>query len=335
MDNSTGAATPRKLDFENFKNKFRGRWRELASDAGIDTSLLTGRHSPCPLCGGRDRFRFDNRNGDGTWFCNQCGAGDGLKLIKIYSNLSYADLFERYTEESWLAMVPQKIEQSPVIELPDNHRAEVLNWLWNEARPVQESDPVGLYLRQRNFLERDFPSELRYHPELKYVSGHDQSLFPGMLARVISGGNELVNLHRTYLTADGSKAPVSEPKKLMKPTRPGATCGAAIRLYPAGGELAIAEGIETALAVFQALRVPTWSVLNAGNLKFVEVPEVVKRVYIAADNDEVGIAKAKLCAIRLTAIGKRCKLLIPEKSGCDWADVLDHEIAEVLNREEH
>ena len=36
------------------------------------------------MCGGKDRFRFDNQNGRGTYICNQCGSGDGLELIKHY-----------------------------------------------------------------------------------------------------------------------------------------------------------------------------------------------------------------------------------------------------------
>jgi autotransporter-associated beta strand protein len=31
------------------------------------TKTLSGRHVPCPFCGGRDRFRFDDKNGAGTW----------------------------------------------------------------------------------------------------------------------------------------------------------------------------------------------------------------------------------------------------------------------------
>ncbi|WP_312715292.1 primase-helicase zinc-binding domain-containing protein, partial [Escherichia coli] len=39
-------------------------------------------HQACPVCGGSDRFRFDDKEGRGTWLCNQCGAGDGLKLVE-------------------------------------------------------------------------------------------------------------------------------------------------------------------------------------------------------------------------------------------------------------
>jgi putative DNA primase/helicase len=27
----------------------------------MDERALSGKHGPCPLCGGRDRFRFDDR----------------------------------------------------------------------------------------------------------------------------------------------------------------------------------------------------------------------------------------------------------------------------------
>lgn len=56
-------------DFKTVKNAANGKWREILSSAGIDTSLLKNHHSPCPGCGGKDRFRFDDLNGDGTFIC--------------------------------------------------------------------------------------------------------------------------------------------------------------------------------------------------------------------------------------------------------------------------
>jgi putative DNA primase/helicase len=56
-----------------------GRWREiLEALAGLRPEQLSNRHQPCPACGGRDRFRFDDRDGNGSWFCNQCGGKDHL-----------------------------------------------------------------------------------------------------------------------------------------------------------------------------------------------------------------------------------------------------------------
>jgi putative DNA primase/helicase len=60
----------------------RNRWREILPQLGIETTFLSNRHGPCPLCGGRDRYRFDDPDGTGSYFCNQCGAGSGLILVR-------------------------------------------------------------------------------------------------------------------------------------------------------------------------------------------------------------------------------------------------------------
>ncbi|EPL2417732.1 primase-helicase zinc-binding domain-containing protein [Enterobacter roggenkampii] len=57
-----------------------GHWPRILPALGV--KVIKNRHQACPVCGGSDRFRFDDKEGRGTWFCNQCGAGDGLKLIE-------------------------------------------------------------------------------------------------------------------------------------------------------------------------------------------------------------------------------------------------------------
>ena len=62
-----------------------GRWPDVLGRLGVQTSLLENKHGPCPGCGGRDRFRWDDKEGDGTWLCSQGGAGTisggGLDLL--------------------------------------------------------------------------------------------------------------------------------------------------------------------------------------------------------------------------------------------------------------
>ncbi|GAB7195786.1 primase-helicase zinc-binding domain-containing protein [Dickeya oryzae] len=58
----------------------RHRWPSIL--AALDIYFPAGgQHGPCPVCGGKDRFRFDDKRGRGTWFCNHCGHGDGLDLV--------------------------------------------------------------------------------------------------------------------------------------------------------------------------------------------------------------------------------------------------------------
>jgi putative DNA primase/helicase len=56
-----------------------GRWPELlVALGGLSSDQLTDKHQPCPNCGGTDRYRWDDDEGDGGWFCNQCGGKDRL-----------------------------------------------------------------------------------------------------------------------------------------------------------------------------------------------------------------------------------------------------------------
>ena len=57
-----------------------GHWPRILPALGV--KVIKNRHQACPVCGGSDRFRFDDKEGRGTWLCNQCGAGDGLKLVE-------------------------------------------------------------------------------------------------------------------------------------------------------------------------------------------------------------------------------------------------------------
>jgi putative DNA primase/helicase len=69
----------------------RGRWREILPALGIGRQFLVNRHGPCPLCGGKDRYRFDDRDGTGSYFCSQCGAGVGLILLRRKFGWSYGE----------------------------------------------------------------------------------------------------------------------------------------------------------------------------------------------------------------------------------------------------
>ena len=67
---------------EEVKRLANGRWFDIFAAAGLN--IKNKKHSACPICGGKDRFRADDKNGDGTSFCNNCGSNDGLGLLDLY-----------------------------------------------------------------------------------------------------------------------------------------------------------------------------------------------------------------------------------------------------------
>lgn len=60
------------------------RWPEILSYFGFDQNILFGKHSPCPMHGGKDGFLYKDDNGKGDWVCATCTNGrfeDGFNLI--------------------------------------------------------------------------------------------------------------------------------------------------------------------------------------------------------------------------------------------------------------
>jgi putative DNA primase/helicase len=95
------------------------------------------------------------------------------------------------------------------------------------SKAIEANDPVGRYLARRAGLT-SFPSCLRTASNLRYQSDRP-SFHPAMVAMVTGPDGAPSTLHRTYLTANGRKASVDEPRRMM----PGTVAkGAAIRLAP-------------------------------------------------------------------------------------------------------
>lgn len=81
------------LSFDQVHAAAEGRWKDLIFPAfGITVPAKKNQHGPCPICGGKDRFRCDDKLGRGSWICSQCVAGDGFALIMKARNIDYSDI---------------------------------------------------------------------------------------------------------------------------------------------------------------------------------------------------------------------------------------------------
>lgn len=83
------------LTFDQVRDAALGRWKDLIFPAfGIQVPNKPNMHGPCPICGGKDRFRCDDKQGKGTWICNQCNAGDGFALIEKSRSMNYSSVLQ-------------------------------------------------------------------------------------------------------------------------------------------------------------------------------------------------------------------------------------------------
>jgi hypothetical protein len=96
--------TMRNIDIIREVTRRSRQWPYVLAGLSIDVPD-SPRAIPCPACGGKDRFRFDDY-GRGALICNQCGAGDGLDLIKV----NHCDTTEaaRMVDVFWVLITGQR-----------------------------------------------------------------------------------------------------------------------------------------------------------------------------------------------------------------------------------
>lgn len=297
------------IDTNELANAARGRWPGILSTLGIDSKYLKNIHGPCPCCGGKDRFRFDDKL-NGSFFCSQCGAGDGFDLLKKVHGWPFPKV-----KEEVAAIVGSVQVTEAKAEQDAEAKARYMKKIWGESVKVSIGDPVWKYLSQRCGDPSAVLEDIRYHPALHhYVDGGNH---PAMIARMRSAdGKKGIGLHRTYLTNGGQKAQID-------PVRMSYGEVGTVRLGTVQERLGIAEGIETALCASQLFGLPVWSAICANGLQTWEPPEGVLSVVICGDNDAsfAGQTAAFALGRRLHFAGLNVEIKIPDQIGQDWADV--------------
>lgn len=104
------------------KTAAAGRWPEILSTlAGVDSSVLDGKHHPCPKCGGVDRFRaLDDFADVGAVYCNQCfneKNGDGIAALQWLRGIDFKTAVKMLSDFLGVAIKqPKKTSKSKLVQ---------------------------------------------------------------------------------------------------------------------------------------------------------------------------------------------------------------------------
>lgn len=293
----------------------RGRWRDILEALGIPGEFLNRRNGPCPMCEGRDRWRFTDHDQAGMWWCNQCGTGDGFELLQQFHGWDFKTTVNEVKKMLPNMPATKAIDPDAKIKMA----RDGLNKFKKGVEKASENAEAKRYLEGRGLVAS--PLLLAHSAAEYWQDGELVGTYAAMVGLVTSPDGKPVTYHRTFL-ADGKKAPVPSPRKIMPAA--GDTTGSAIRLWPVSASMGIAEGIETALACHQLFGIPTWSAISAGGLERFIPPEGIQELMVFADRDAsyTGQAAAYALAKRLVRDTQiRVRVSLPDDMG-DFADQL-------------
>ena len=168
---------------------------------------------------------------------------------------------------------------------------EAARRLFAMSEPISRTH-VETYLRNRGITALHGTGSLRFHPRCYYRPNEHSptETWPAMIAPVTDLSGHLTGAHRTWLDPGGfseatlGKAPIDTPRRAM-----GELLGHAVRFGVAGEVMAAGEGIETMLSLRCVLpAMPMVAALSAAHLSAVLLPDTLRRLYIARDDDPAG-----------------------------------------------
>ncbi|MGK4330658.1 DUF927 domain-containing protein [Lonsdalea quercina] len=297
-----------------------GNWPSILAGLSIDVPDSSRRHAPCPACGGTDRFRFDD-NGRGSFICNQCGAGDGLDLIKNVNNCDTTEAAQLAADVLGIDYRAAQTDSTAASQRREQLEAERQQREQERQRRLAEDAE-----HRRNTFARLY-TEMRQ----SVTEGESEYLIAkglvGFTFPILPDGSLLLALvdGSGAVTAAQSITPQGDKRLLTGSAKRGAYH--AVNAPGQLQEVIIAEGLATTLSAHlmrpEALTV---CAIDAGNL--LPVAEFMRQQYppaqiiIAADNDikpgEPNAGKEAAEKAALSVAG--WVSLPPTDSKADWND---------------
>lgn len=280
-----------------------GHWPRILPALGV--TVIKNRHQACPVCGGSDRFRFDDKEGRGTWFCNQCGAGDGLKLVEKVFGVSASEAAGKVeaVTGNLSPVAPEVTAAAEAGTEADRKAAAALAVkLTEKARPATGN----AYLTRKGFPGRECLTLTTLHKTggVTYRAGD-------VVVPLYDDSCALVNVQ--LINADGLK-------RTLKGGQVKGACHILDGKKEAGKRLWIAEGYATALTVHHLTGETVMVALSSVNLLSLASLARHKfpacRIVLAADRDLNGDGQTKASAAAESCEGV---VALPPVFG-DWND---------------
>jgi len=200
-------------------------------------------------------------------------------------------------------------------------RTRIARVLWNRGVDPRGTD-AEQYLRARKLALTDAAAAvLRFHPKcawqvdeecLEYPPGR----WPTLLAAFQAiDGDDVVAVHR--IRVDQPQFWPKTRRKMLGPVR-----NAAVKLASVTDILAVAEGVETAIAANMMGHGPAWALGSAAAIGNLPVLPGIKRLILLAEHNETSRTATDRCGKRWLSAGRKVTRIWPNQGHVDLNDEL-------------
>ena len=281
----------------------RAKAVDMVSVAGKNLKKVGQEYvGPCHACKGKDRFSINPSKG--FWNCRGSRGGHSAVSMLMHTHgLSFLEACRELTGEEpprgnvrplspeqrakrdadMAASAAEAAARAKADAEDRRRRLETASGVWSGVVPLAGT-PSEAYLVRRGIpVPRcGWPTTIGHHRGLVYPLLPDRPILPCLVARVDDAAGDLTAIWRIYVTTDGLKASVPEPKLGLGPA-----AGGAVRICGVGPCIETTEGLETALAVWTLLgcKRPVFACLSTSGVSGLELPLQVKRVRHWPDGD--------------------------------------------------
>jgi hypothetical protein len=213
--------------------------------------------------------------------------GDLLDIIRESCGLvDFQDVADEARGFLSLPLPGYELDRKPRPASAPAGSPEAARRLFTMSRPIIGTI-VEKYLRSRGITALHKAGSLRFHPRCYHQPDESSptETWPAMIAAVTDLNGKISGAHRTWLDPSGrDKAPIETPRRAL-----GHLLGNAVRFGVAGEVKAAGEGIETMLSLRCVMpTMPMVAALSAAHLAAILLPDTLRRLYVALDDDPAG-----------------------------------------------
>lgn len=325
------------LNAKTIKDQAYRHWGDILYRLGVDSCyLVKGVHTACPICGGKDRYRFDDKTPNLTYYCNHCGHGSGLDMlmklegIGLHEALTKVDdvLSGTHSSVDTIASIKTSLTE-PVSKA----KKKILEGLikFTSRTPTQAGieywDSRGIKGMGGRRIENVQYGAIAYgvygtiKDEGRYVK---TDAVVGLLSR---WGEDPIGAVQIYLEPEKIAPYIPNDKEyISKPLIKNANLAGSGVWFAGTAKskiLHVAEGLENAMSIASMLNTRhVVATVTAPLMRSLFIPDHVTTVHIWRDDDKAGIDASKKLKERYPAKKTRIKNPNKSRNSKDWNDLL-------------